>query len=284
MRSAAVPEGTHGTFLGADGTPLHRAAWEVEAPRAALLLSHGIGEHSGRYAALARDLAGHRISVYALDHRGNGRSPGRRGHVRRFREFTDDLEAFRRSVAGSLPPGLPVFLLGHSLGGLIALRYLQAYPEAPLAGAILSSPALGIAVEAPAWKTRLAGVLSRVLPALPFANEIDPAHLTHDREIVDTYRDDPLVHPRITPRLYTEMLTAIRLALAEGERIRVPLLFLIPDADRVVRPAAAQAFARGLACDVTVRVYPGFFHESLNEVGRERVVEDIAAWIDRQIT
>ncbi|HEX7241947.1 MAG TPA: alpha/beta hydrolase [Longimicrobiaceae bacterium] len=276
---ASPAEGSFGSCAGADGVRLHTCAWEVAEPRAALLLAHGIGEHSGRYAPLARDLAAHGVAVYALDHRGNGRSPGRRGHVRRFGEYVDDLEAFRRHVAAALPAGLPVFLLGHSLGGLIALRYLQAHPEAPLAGAVLSSPALGIAVEAPAWKTRLAGLLSRVLPALPFANEIDPAHLTHDRAVVDGYRDDPLVHPRITPRLYTEMLAAISAALAEGGRLRLPLLFLIPDADRVVAPAAARAFAEGLRGDVTVRVYEGFYHESLNELERERVVGDIAAWI-----
>lgn len=269
----------HGSFSGWDGTPLHRAAWEVPEPRAALLLSPGMGEHSGRYDAFARDLAEEGISTHALDHRGNGRSPGPRGHVRRFRELVDDLEAFRRAAAADLPPGTPVFLFGHSLGGLVALRHLQGYPEAPFAGAVLSAPALGIAVRAPRWKTALAGVLSRILPALPLANEIDPAHLTHDPAAVAGYRTDPLVHPRITPRLYTEMVEAMRLARAEAARISVPLLFVVPGEDRVVLSAAVEEFARSAPGDVTVHRYEGFFHECLNELERERVVGDVVRWI-----
>ncbi len=273
----------HGTFPGWDGTPLHRVAWEVPEPRALLLVSHGMGEHAGRYAAFAHDLAAAGISTHALDHRGNGRSPGRRGHVGRFRELVDDLEAFRRGVVAPGARGRPVFILGHSLGGLIALRHLQEHPEAPWAGAILSAPALEAAVEAPRWKVALARALSPVLPAIPFANEIDPAVLTHDRALVDAYRDDPLVHPYITPRLYTEMVEAMRLALARGERIRTPLFFVVPGEDRVVRSAATEAFARSLPGDVTLRRYEGFFHECFNELERTRVVRDVVEWIGARL-
>jgi len=277
--SGGVPAARQGTFPGADGTPLFYVAWEAPAPAGALLLSHGIGEHSGRYAELARELAAHGVSTYALDHRGNGRSPGQRGHVGRFGEFVADLEAFRRTVAAPVAGPLPLFLFGHSLGGLIALRHLEAHPEAGFAGAVLSAPALGVAVEAPRWKVALAGVLTHLLPALPFSNHIDPALLSHDEEYVRRYRDDPLVHPRITPRLYTEIVAATRLAVEEAPRISVPLLFVVPGDDRIVRSAATEALARSLRGNVTVRVYPGFYHEVLNEVERERVVRDITAWI-----
>lgn len=274
------PRETRGTVPGWDGTPLYRVAWEVPEPRALLLLSHGMGEHAGRYATFARDLAAAGISTHALDHRGNGRSPGRRGHVRRFRELVDDLEAFRREVvAPGGGPAPPVFLLGHSLGGLVALRHLEAYAEAQWAGAILSSPALAVAVEAPRWKVAVAHALSPVLPALPFTNEIDPAVLTRDRAVADAYRHDPLVHPYVTPRLYTEMVRAMRLAVQERARIRTPLLFVVPGEDRVVRSAATEAFARSLTGDVTLRRYEGFFHECFNEPERDRVVRDVVAWI-----
>jgi lysophospholipase len=268
-----------GSFPGWDGTPLHRLAWEVEEPRAVLLLSHGMGEHAGRYAAFARDLAEAGISIHALDHRGNGRSPGPRGHVGRFGELVEDLESFRQKVVTPAAGGRPLFLLGHSLGGLVALRHLEVHPEAPFAGAILSSPALRVALEIPRWKTSLAGALSRLVPAFPFSSEIDPAHLTHDPAIAETYRDDPLVHSRASARFYMETVEAMRLAVRQGVRIRIPLLFVVAGDDRVVSAAASESFARSLSGDVTVRRYEGLFHECLNELERERVIRDVVEWI-----
>lgn len=270
---------SHGYLEGVDGLRLHFQCWEARAPRAVLLVSPGLGEHSGRYAALAADLAPRGISTYALDHRGHGLSEGRRGHVARFAEFVQDLERFRREVATTAPGDLPVFLLGHSLGGLIALRYLQEIGDTPLRGAILTSPLLGVAVEAPRWLVAISGLLSRVLPALPFASRIDPGLLTRDPAGVEAYRRDPLVHARVTPRLYTEMTAAIGDAFAARERVRVPLLFLVSGEDRIARPEKALELARGLPGDVTVRDLEGMYHECLNEVGREDVVDEVADWI-----
>jgi len=266
------PPAASSTLSAADGTRLHALRWPAERPRAALLLSHGLGEHAGRYAALARDLTPRGIEVHALDHRGHGRSGGARAYVRRFSRFFDDFERFRLHVAERLPAGLPVFLLGHSLGGLIALRWLETHPEAGLAGAILSAPLLGVRKEAARWKLALSGTLSKLLPRLPLGNEIDPAELSGDPAYVRSYREDPLVHARITPRLYTEMMAAIGDAVAERGRLALPLLFLVPGADSIVREEETLRFAEGVAGDVTVRRYPGFRHESLNELERARPV------------
>lgn len=276
---AAAAEGSAGTFRGADGLPLHARAWTAPGPRAALLVAHGLGEHAGRYSTLAADLVARGVSVYAPDHRGHGRSPGKRGHVRRFAELVDDLEAFRRHVAAGLPPGLPVFLLGHSLGGLVAIRHLEEHPGAGWAGAVLSAPLLGVALRPPAWKTSLAGLLSRLLPALRLSNGIDAADLSTDEVVVAAYRADPLVHPWITPRLYTEIQAAMRLAVERRDRIRVPLLLVVPGDDRIVLAEATETFARGVAGEVEVRRFPGFRHESLNERERRAVVAGIAEWM-----
>ena len=277
------PPAEPSTLSAADGTRLHALRWPVERPRAALLLSHGLGEHAGRYAPLARDLAPRGIEVHALDHRGHGRSGGARAYVARFSRYVDDFEAFRRQVAGGLPAGLPVFLLGHSLGGLIALRWLEAHPHTGLAGAILSAPLLGIAKEAARWKTALSGVLSTLLPRLPIHNEIDPSELSGDPAYVRSYREDPLVHARITPRLYTEMVAAMGEAVAEKDRLPRPLLFLVPGADSIVREEETLRLAESLAGDVTIRRYPGFRHESLNEVERARPVGDVVEWMEARI-
>jgi lysophospholipase len=248
-----------------------------------LLLSPGLGEHAGRYAMLARDLAPRGVEVHALDHRGHGRSAGIRGHTPRFGALTDDFDAFARRVIGGVADETPVFLLGHSLGGLIAIRWLETRPNPRLRGAILSAPLLGIAKQAARWKTALSGVLSAVLPWIPIPAEVDPAELSGDPAYVRSYRDDPLVHDRITPRLYTEMVKAMADAFAERDRITLPRLFIVPGADTIVREDATLRFAEGMTGDVTVLRYPGFRHESLNELDRARPVADLLAWMEERI-
>ncbi len=272
-----------GELRADDGVRLHHASWLADHPRAVLLVSHGHGEHGGRYAELARHLAARGITVHAIDHRGHGRSGGTRGHVDRFEDYVRDLESWRRAVTAKLPPQLPVYLLGHSLGGLIAIRHLQTHPDAGFAGAILSAPLLGIAVQAPRWKTALSGLFSRILPRLPFSNELDPSMLSTAPGYVEAYRADTLLHPTITPRLYTEMVAAMDAAFARPDSIRVPLLVLAPTGDRVVSPEAVARFASACPGDVQVRRYEGFQHESLNEAERHRVMDDVTAWLDARI-
>jgi alpha-beta hydrolase superfamily lysophospholipase len=279
---ALPPAGESSEFLAGDGLRLHSLSWTAARPRAAVFLSHGLGEHAGRYAALARDFTARGISLYAVDHRGHGRSGGPRAYTPRFERFVADLEDFRRRVAREAE-GLPLFLYGHSLGGLIALRWLQAHGDVALAGAVLSAPLLGVKVQAPRWKLALAAPLSRVLPALPMKNEIDPAELTHDPAYIRSYREDPLVTDKITPRLFTEMMEAIAKARVEGERITAPLLFLVPGEDTIVQEDDTLRFSAGLGGDVTVRRYPGFRHESHNEIEREKPLGDVFRWMEERI-
>ncbi|HEV2130411.1 MAG TPA: alpha/beta hydrolase [Longimicrobiaceae bacterium] len=269
-----------GYFAGSGEVRLFYQAWEAAQPSSALLLIHGQGEHSGRYAALAADLVPQGISVYAMDQRGHGRSEGRRGHARRFGELLEDVDRFRALIAAQLTAQLPLFLLGHSFGGLVALRYVQEQPDAPLRGAILSSPLLGLGFAPPAWKTALARVLTRLLPMLRFANEVNAAHISRDADVVVRYREDPLVHSWVTPRMYTEILAAMRQTLEQRDRLRLPLLFLVAGDDRIVAAQTTAEFARGLGGEVELRVFEGFYHECLNEPERHRVVREIVGWIE----
>jgi alpha-beta hydrolase superfamily lysophospholipase len=273
-----------GELRAGDGIRLHHASWiPGDAPRAVVLVSHGHGEHGGRYAELARHLAEHGMAVHAIDHRGHGRSDGPRGHVDRFADYVRDLETWRRAVTADVPPATPVFLLGHSLGGLIAIRHLQAHPEAGFRGAVLSAPLLGIAVKAPRWKVALSGFFSRFVPRLPFSNELDPSMLSTAPGYVEAYRADKLLHPTITPRLFTEIGAAMHAAFEQPDSIRIPLLVLAPTGDRVVAPEAVARFASACPGDVEVRRYEGFQHESLNEAERHRVMDDVTGWLDARI-
>jgi acylglycerol lipase len=272
-----------GDLRAADGVRLHYRSWPAPAERAVLIVSHGLGEHGGRYAALAEDLVEHGITVHAVDHRGHGHSGGSRGHVDRFDEYVRDLETFRAGIAKEHPAGTPLFLLGHSLGGLIAIHHLMAHPEAGYRGAILSAPLVGIAVAAPRWKVALSGFLSRWIPRLPFHNEIDVAMLSTAPGYEEAYRADRLLHNTITPRLYTEMVAAIDAAFHKPDSIRIPLLVLAPTADRVVLPEAVARFASACPGDVQVRRYEGFQHESLNEKDRHHAVADVAEWLKARL-
>ena len=278
-------KGAHAYFAGSGGIRLHYRCWEVSRPRGVVLISHGIGEHSGRYGELAHDFARAGLSTYALDHRGHGRSDGRRGHVRRFVRYIHDLEKFRRRVVGAVGPELPVVFLGHSLGGLILVRYLEEYPAVSVRGAVLSSPLLGVAMAVPKWKEKLGRLLYYAVPALPMSTGLDPRYLSHDTQVVAAYERDPLVHDRITPRTYGELSREVQAAFAGASRLRVPLLVLVASADEIVRPDQIQRFARiaAEAVPVEIQTFAGMYHEVLNETRRSRVVAHVLGWIERRI-
>ena len=258
---------------------LYYRGWEAAAPRAALLVVHGLAEHSGRYEEFGRRMAENGISVYALDLRGHGQSDGRRGHADRFELLLQDLDRFRREVAGLLEDDTPVFMLGHSMGGLIVLRYIEEYDVA-FGGAVVTSPWLATVMPLSRWKVLLSGLLNRILPALPIDAGIDETYLSHDPLVVARYRDDPLVHRKITPRLFAEASMAMGLAMHRSDRIRVPLLLMLAGDDKLVDTHKSEAFARSLTTpDVTIRVLPDYYHEVLNDHDRAIAMNYIRDWI-----
>lgn len=272
-------------LTSADGTPLRFRSWEATSPRGALLVVHGLGEHSGRYAALAERFTAAGISVYAPDLRGHGLSGGRRGHVDGFGDYLSEVDR-ALAEARSLSGGLPTVLFGHSMGGLVALRYAETRPETDLAGLALAAPQLSLADPPPAWLRMAAVVLETILPSLPLSNRLDPEDLSNDPAEVQAYRDDPLVHDRITPRLFREMQRAMDAAVRDLPRIRVPAaLVMIPGADPVVDPPTTREVAVALRAftSVDVREYPGLFHEPLHDTGRETVSADLLAWVAERI-
>ena len=250
----------------------------TDPPRALVLLFHGFGDHSGRYAHVAEWLAGRGYAVWALDQRGHGRSPGPRGHISRFAQFLGDVAALRKRAAGEV--AAPQVLLGHSFGGLVVLRYLETAPQG-LAGAVVTSPFIDVAMKAPAWKLAVAKLLAGPLPGLGMSTGLEPDLLSTDPAIGRAAAADPLYHERMTPAAWREIQAAQVAVVAEADRIAVPLLFLLAGDDRIVARPAAEALARALPVAPEVVVYGGMFHEILNERDQARVLNDLGGWLDR---
>jgi len=246
------------------------------APRAVVILLHGFGDHSGRYAHVAAWLVARGCAVWALDQRGHGKSSGPRGHMTRFAQFLADVGALRRRAAAEVPA--PQVLFGHSFGGLVALRYLETAPQG-LAGTIVTSPFIATARRPPAWKLLLAKALAGPLPGLGMATGLDTAHLSTDPDVGQAAKSDPLYHARMTPAAWREIQAAQAAVVAESGRIAGPLLVLLAGDDRLVSTSASAALARTLPAETIV--YEGMFHEILNERDRARVFADIGAWLDR---
>ena len=245
-------------------------------PRALVLLLHGFGDHSGRYAHVAEWLAARGCAVWALDQRGHGRSPGPRGHITRFAQYLADVGALRRRAAAEV--AAPQVLLGHSFGGLVALRYLETAPQG-LAGTVVTSPFIAVARRPPAWKLAVAKALAGPLPGLGMSTGLETAHLSTDPAVGQAARSDSLYHSRMTPAAWREIQAAQAAVVAERDRITGPLLILLAGDDRIVSRPAAEALARTLPAETIV--YDGMFHEILNERDRARVLTDLGAWLDR---
>jgi alpha-beta hydrolase superfamily lysophospholipase len=274
-----------GSCATRDGLSLRFRAWQPGSARAVLLVLHGLAEHSGRYLHVGARFAGAGYAVYALDHRGHGQSPGPRVHVAHFDEFLEDVDALR-AVAEAQHPGRPLVLVGHSHGGLVALRYVLTRP-AGLAAAVLSSPLLGVHPSSRASPGRivLARVLSVLWPGALLPNHVDASLLSHDPEVVRAYRADPLVSHRVSPSWFTSAMLAMRQAHERAPQLALPLLLMVSGADRLVDPEASLRFAAHAPRDkLELVLWDGLYHEMFNEPERETVFARMEAWLEARVS
>ncbi|HEV2529718.1 MAG TPA: alpha/beta hydrolase [Thermomicrobiales bacterium] len=274
----------HGIWYG-----IWHPAGRAEPDRGTVVLVHGFGEYTGRLGQLIRALNGHGYTVVAPDVRGHGRSEGARFRISRFDDFVEDLdlivdiarEAAERRGTGDRSP----FLFGHSMGGLIATRYVLALPDQQeLAGLILSSPALQLPIDPPPPVYRLLGGLSRLVPRLPIPRD-NTAGLSSDPEIARLWKLDPLLnHGPTSLQMAYQMAAAGRNARQRLDRITLPTLLIYGEADTVVVPAGSRTFAdRVGSADLTVRPFPGLLHETFNEPAGPEIIAGVVGWLDEQV-
>ena len=267
-------------FTASDGENLAVYDWPLpDAPRATVLLVHGLGEHAGRYDALARHLGAWGYAVRGYDHYGHGESSGPRGGLPWDTRLLDDLTDIVDATRARMPAGQPLVLLGHSMGGLVAARFV-ALGVRPVDALVLSSPAFDAGL-APAQKLLLA-TLQRIAPNLRVGNGLDAHYLSHDASVVRTYLADPLCHDRISVRLARFIAEAGPATVARAAHWQVPTLLLWAGADRLVNPAGSRAFASAAPKErVQAHCFEPLYHELFNESPElaEPVLERLQHWL-----
>ena len=263
----------------ADGTDLFTRVWlPGEAAKAWIAFSHGQSEHSGRYDTLGRTLADAGYALVMADLHGHGQSGGKRGHVDRFSQYTDDLSAAIDYARAQKPTAL--FIGGHSLGGLNAARIAVENPEG-VRGLILSGAALRLGFDPPGWKVAMGKLMARLLPKLTMGNEIDVKDLTHDEEIVERQRNDPLNHGVITARAFVEFMKAQAEVFDRVDRAKMAMLVMHGDHDVLAASSGSEDFCRLAGSQAkTLKIYEGFYHEIFNELDKDRVFNDLIEWLN----
>jgi alpha-beta hydrolase superfamily lysophospholipase len=267
-----------GSFSGAGGVEIFWRAWRPDGePRATVVLAHGASEHSGRYEHVAEAFAERGYSLWALDHRGHGRSGGRRVYIERFADLIADLESLI-ARAGEELPGRRPYLLGHSMGGAIATGYAIRHDGA-LAGLILSNP-LATVETAPATAA-ISRLLSRIAPRLGVYS-VPAEGVSKDPEEVRKYVEDPLnFHGKLPARTVAELGAEVETFPDGAARITVPLLIMYSTSDPIVAPSGSEMLAeRAGSADLTLRDWPGLLHEILNEPERDAVIAEMLDWLD----
>jgi alpha-beta hydrolase superfamily lysophospholipase len=273
---------TESSFHGQNNIKLYRQTWRPEAhPRATIALVHGFGEHSGRYKNVVNALVPADYAIYSYDQRGHGKSEGSRGYINNWSEFRDDLHMFldhvRRETGDS-----PLFMYGHSMGGLVVLDYLLHHPEATLNGVVLTGPLVGMPGVSPllVWAGR---ILNRIKPDFAMEAGLDIAGISSDPAEQQAYKNDSLVHGKSTPRHGMETLKQIDWVQENAGNFTQPLLILHGADDPIVPPVGSELFMKNAgSADKTRHLLPNLRHEVHNEVTHFEVMDKVRRWLDER--
>ncbi len=269
------------TWKSSDGLEMYGRQWDPGfPPKAAIALVHGHGEHTRRYDHVAAALADKGYALLGFDLRGHGKSGGPRGHTPSYAALMDDITAFTAQVE-SRYPGLPRFLYGHSLGGNLVLNYgLRC--SSTFRGVIATAPWLELSFQPPASQVRLGRLMNRIAPAFAQNSNLDTKGLSHDQAVVTAYEQDPLVHEKVSARLFVSMYETGLWALEHAAEFPLPLLLMHGAADPITSPKASQEFARRAGEKVTLKIWDNMYHEIHNEPARAEVFQFMLAWLDKQ--
>lgn len=251
--------------------------WQPAAPRALVVIVHGFGEHGGRYAGVADALSAQGLCVAVPDLWGHGRSGGRRGDVVRFADYLEDLRMLTEAVLLPRSGQSHYVVYGHSFGGLVAIHWALMAPPG-LRRLIVQSPLLEVGFRVPPWKLLAAHGLARCWPTARLPIQLDVTKLSHDPRVAEAYRNDPLVHNRMSARAYQALRQAQAEAVRLASTVRLPILLLCGAEDRIICVTAAQHWYGQLTCEKQQVMFPGCYHELHVEPVREEVVRLVTGW------
>ena len=270
------------TFCGAHGLSLFYQAWyPPRAAKAVIALVHGFGEHCDRYATVTAALTQAGYVIFGFDNQGHGRSEGQRGHINRWQDYRDNVSAFLAQVRQH-EPNLPLFVLGHSLGGLIVLDFALNTPQG-LTGIIISGPPIRPVGIAKPYLVAIARILSGIWPRFSMDVGAGAETLSRDQTVVNQTEDDPLTHSMATVRWGTECLVAIAAVRRNISQLQVPILLLHGSADKVNDVKGSREIFERIAIDKTLKIYPGSYHEPHNDLDRNQVMDDVVEWLDNHL-
>jgi alpha-beta hydrolase superfamily lysophospholipase len=272
-----------GKFKGLRNTHIYYQVWQPTGePKAVLPIVHGLGDHSGRYMNLVNHFVPLGYIVYGMDQIGHGKSDGTREFVESFDDFSFTLAAYMAMVK-QWQPGKPIFLISHSIGGLIATYYLLDH-QAEFQGAVFSAPVVKVASHI-SKATILMGRSLSILAPRAGVMSVDPSTLSRDPDVVNAYINDPLVfHGRTSARLSAEMLRALNRVSSETSKITLPFLAMQGSEDHLVDPDGAQIlYEKAGSKDKTLKIYKGLYHEIFNEPEYPQVLKDVENWLEARV-
>ncbi len=266
-----------------DNVKLYGQEWKPEGKqKAAIVMVHGLGEHSGRYEHVAEAFTQAGYSLTAFDLRGHGKSEGIRGHAPSYAAIMEDI-THNVDLAKEHFPGMPVFLYGHSLGGNLTLYYcLTQNPQ--IKGAIVTSPGLATAAPVPPVKLALGKLMYNLMPAMQMDNGLLRSGLSRDPEVEKIYSNDPLVHPKISARLALDLINNGKFIIDHAAEFPIPLLLMQGTGDYIVNPPMTKTFANAAPLSkITFKVWDGYYHELHNEPEKAQVLKTITDWLDLEL-
>jgi len=273
-----------GKLTARDGLSLFWKTWVPEKkPKALIHIIHGYAEHIDRYTNVVEQLIPHEYALFGSDHRGHGRSDGKRGHVNRFQDFIDDEYHFSQEVIRRKFPDIPYFMLGHSMGSLIALNYVEQH-RGGIRGLVLSGTGSAPGAGVPKILLVVTSILSRLLPGIHVKSPLPPDFISRDPAVVKAYEEDPLVYNVITPRLAHEMNTAVTIGAHRAGTVSIPVLIQLGSQDTAFSGQRELFDALG-SKDKTFKIYEGLKHEVYNELPEDRatVLDDLLSWLDSHL-
>ncbi|MCB1177741.1 MAG: lysophospholipase [Leptospiraceae bacterium] len=278
-------ENKHSSFKSSvDNTNIFYQSWTKPNANRLLVIQHGIGEHSGRYANIVEKLKDSDFSIYALDSRGHGRSEGIRGHVEQFQYYIEDLSDLIH-IALEEQKQEKFFLLGHSLGGVIALQYtMETHNQDRMHGLIVSSPGLKVKFDLEKLvKRELAKVLAKFMPSFIVDTGLDLNLLSHDKSVIEAYKKDPLTHGKISFQMANHLFHLSYAIYEKAKNVHIPIFMIHGEKDGIAEARGSiELDEKVTSKNKTLKIYPDLYHELMNEIPerREEVLSDIKNFLD----